>query len=127
MNAKVNNWAVELESYNIKFCFIEGQKNVLADTLSRLIEINNEVKQPAEKPGYEFGYMPFEELPAAQVEVVEEVIIAEDCGSEEVLLLHERPVKMEPPVKVPIPDHKMMELQEQDEYVSRLRTEWQLG
>ena len=65
MNAKVNNWAVELESYNIKFCFIEGQKNVLADTLSRLIEINNDVKQPAEEPGYEFGYMPFEELPAA--------------------------------------------------------------
>ena len=56
MNAKVNNWAVELESYNIKFCFIEGQKNVLADTLSRLIEINNDVKQPAEEPGYEFGY-----------------------------------------------------------------------
>ena len=82
MNAKVNNWAVELESYNIKFCFIEGQKNVLADTLSRLIEINNDVKQPAEKPGYEFGYTPFEELPAAQIEVVEEVIIAEDCGSE---------------------------------------------
>ena len=77
--------------------------------------------------GYEFGYTPFEELPAAQVEVVEEVIIAEDCGSEEVLLLHERPVKIEPPVKVPIPDHKMMELQEQDEYVSRLRAEWQLG
>ena len=41
MNAKVNNWAVELESYTIKFfCFIEGQKNVLADTLSRLIENN---------------------------------------------------------------------------------------
>ena len=69
---------------------------MLADTLSRRIEINNDVKQPAEEPGYEFGYTPFEELPAAQVEVVEEVIIAEDCGSEEVLLLHERPVKMEP-------------------------------
>ena len=100
---------------------------MLADTLSRLIEINNDVKQPAEEPGYEFGYTPFEELPAAQVEVVEEVIIAEDCGHEEVLLLHERPVKMEPPVKVPIPDHKMMELQEQDKYVSRLRAEWRLG
>ena len=34
---------------------------------------------------------------------------------------------MEPPVKVPIPDHKMMELQEQDEYVSHLRAEWRLG
>ena len=40
MNAKVNNWAVELESQNINFEFISGVKNVLADTLSRLIEMN---------------------------------------------------------------------------------------
>ena len=33
MNAKVNNWAVELESQNINFEFIAGAKNVLADTL----------------------------------------------------------------------------------------------
>ena len=32
MNAKVNNWAVELESQNINFEFIAGTKNVLADT-----------------------------------------------------------------------------------------------
>ena len=38
MNAKVNNWAVELDSQNINFEFIAGTKNVLADTLSRLIE-----------------------------------------------------------------------------------------
>ena len=36
MNAKVNNWAVELESQKIDFVFIPGIKNVLADTLSRL-------------------------------------------------------------------------------------------
>ena len=36
MNAKVNNWAIELESQNINFEFIAGVKNVLADTLSRL-------------------------------------------------------------------------------------------
>ena len=36
MNAKVNNWAVELESQNINFEFIAGTKCVLADTLSRL-------------------------------------------------------------------------------------------
>ena len=40
MNAKVNNWAVELESQNINFEFIAGTKNVLADTLSRLIEFD---------------------------------------------------------------------------------------
>ena len=40
MNAKVNNWAVELESQNINFEFIAGTKNVLTDTLSRLIEFD---------------------------------------------------------------------------------------
>ena len=32
MNAKVNNWAVELEFQNIYFKFIAGTKDVLADT-----------------------------------------------------------------------------------------------
>ena len=49
MNAKVNNWAVELESQKIDFVFIPGIKNVLADTLSRLIEVDNDIKLPEEK------------------------------------------------------------------------------
>ena len=69
MNAKVNNWAVELESQNINFEFIAGTKNVLADILSRLIEFDNSIKLPEEEPGYEFGYTPFEELPPARVTV----------------------------------------------------------
>ena len=40
MNSKVNNWAVELESQKIDFKFIPGVQNILADTLSRLIEID---------------------------------------------------------------------------------------
>ena len=48
LNAKVNNWAVELESQKIDFAFIQGTKNVLADTLSRLIEIDDDIKLPAE-------------------------------------------------------------------------------
>ena len=51
MNAKVNNWAVELETYNLKFEYIQGIKNILADTLSRLIGINPDVELPLEKPG----------------------------------------------------------------------------
>ena len=46
MNGKVNNWAVELESYNLKFEYILGIKNTLADTLSRLIEIDSDIKLP---------------------------------------------------------------------------------
>ena len=42
------------------------------------------------KPGYEFGYTPFEELPPAKVTVVEEVIISE-IGEAEVLITHDEP------------------------------------
>ena len=33
-NIKVDNWAVELDTYNLKFEYIQGIKNTLADTLS---------------------------------------------------------------------------------------------
>ena len=82
MNAKVNNWAVELESQNIKFKFIAVIKNVLADTLSRLIEFDESIKLPEEEPGYEFGYTPFEELPLARVTVIEEVIKRKNQGNQ---------------------------------------------
>ena len=75
MNAKVNNWAVELESQKIDFVFTPGIKNVLADTLSRLIEVDSDVKLPEEKEGQEFGYIPFKQLPPVQVETLEEVLI----------------------------------------------------
>ena len=44
LNDKVNNWAVELEMYRIKFVHIKGKSNVLVDTLSRLISIDPDVK-----------------------------------------------------------------------------------
>ena len=55
MNTKVNNWAVELKSYNLKFEYIKSIKNTLTDTLSRLLEIDPDVTLPAEPPGTEFG------------------------------------------------------------------------
>ena len=36
LNAKVNNWAVEISPYKIKFEYIKGIKNTLADTISQL-------------------------------------------------------------------------------------------
>ena len=50
---------------------------MLADTLLRLIEIDDDIKLPAEQEGHEFGYVPFEQLPPAQVTVTKEVIITE--------------------------------------------------
>ena len=72
MNTKVNNWAVELKSYNLKFQYIQGVKNTLADTLSRLLEIDPDVALPAEPQGTEFSYNFLEELPP--VEVVEIIV-----------------------------------------------------
>ena len=96
LNAKVNNWAVELESQNINFEFIAGTKNVLADTFSRLIEFDESIKLPEEEPGYEFGNTPFEELPPARVTVIEEVIISEnqsDQSPESLKIQHSDPIE----------------------------------
>ena len=65
MNSKVNNWAVELESQNITFEYIPGIKNTLTDTLSRLIDIDQDIRLQPEEEGKEFGYFRFEELPPA--------------------------------------------------------------
>ena len=60
LNAKVNNWAVELEQFNLKLEWIEGIKNTLADSLSRLLEVDPEAKLQPEKKGHEFGTFCFE-------------------------------------------------------------------
>ena len=45
LNTKVNNWAVEISPYKIQLEYIKGIKNTLADTMSRLIQIDPEAKQ----------------------------------------------------------------------------------
>ena len=127
MNAKVNNWAVELESQNINFKFIAGTKNVLADTLSRLIEFDKSIKLPDEEPGYEFGYTPFEELPPASVTVIEEVIISENQGDQllgSLKIQHNDPIAKDIKIKLPLTNSRIKELQEQDPLVGRLRKQW---
>ena len=61
MNAKVNNWAIEMSGFRIQFEFIKGIKNTLADTLSRLIAKGITEPCPPEKEGEEFGYYVFDE------------------------------------------------------------------
>ena len=62
LNAKVNNWAVELEQFNLKLEWIQGVKNTLADSLSRLLEVDPEAKLQPEKEGHEFGTFCFENI-----------------------------------------------------------------
>ena len=59
-NTKVNNWAIEISPYRIKFEYIKGIKNTLADTMSRLIKIDPDIKLLPEPEGYEFGCYAFD-------------------------------------------------------------------
>ena len=82
LNSKVNNWAMELEAFNIQFDYIKGSNNILADTLSHLIAIDPDTPTTPEEPGYEFGYAIFEEFPKVQTKTYEvnEVIVGMDTA-----------------------------------------------
>ena len=71
LNTKVNNSAVEISPYKIQFEYIKGIKNTLADTMSRLIQIDSEAKLCPEQEGYEFGYYAFEDMEPVKCEVQE--------------------------------------------------------
>ena len=63
LNNKVNNWAMELEAFNIKFQHVSGKANIRADTLSRLVDIDPDARLDPKNTGWEFGYFVFETLP----------------------------------------------------------------
>ena len=71
LNSKVNNWAIEISPFHITFEYIKGIKNTLADTMSRLIDIDLQVQPESEPEGYEFGYYTFDTLPTLEVSNVE--------------------------------------------------------
>ena len=73
LNSKVNNWAVELEQFNLKLEWIMGSKNTLADTLSRLLDVCPEAKLEPEPTGQEFGSYCFEDMKPVEVEYIEEI------------------------------------------------------
>ena len=109
LNDKVNNWAVELETYKIKFVHIKGKSNVLANTLSRLISIDPDVKMEPELEGYEFGQYCFEELPKASSYTVNEIITGQ--------VIEAHNVDITEPIttySIPLPNSKIHELQESD-------------
>ena len=45
LNSKVNNWAIEISPFHITFKYIKGIKNTLADTMSRLIDIDPQINR----------------------------------------------------------------------------------
>ena len=122
LNSKVNNWAVELESQNITFEYIPGIRNTLADTLSRLIEMDENIKLQPEEEGKEFGYFPFEELPPVTTQVVEKVI---KCKIGNINIQHTDPIEINTDIHLPLKDDKLAKLQESDLHTKQLRKQWE--
>ena len=67
LNSKVNNWVIEISLFHITFEYIKGIKNTLANTMSRLIDIDQQVQPESEPEGYEFRYYTFDTLPTFEV------------------------------------------------------------
>ena len=63
LNSKVNNWAIEISLFKIKFEYIKGIKNTLADTMSHLVAIDPSIQNENEPYRCEFGYYVFDTLP----------------------------------------------------------------
>ena len=83
LNNKVNNWAMELEAFNIRFEHVSGKANILADTLSHLVDIDPDARLDPENAGWEFGYYIFESLPKLSSEDI--VQICEILSGENVI------------------------------------------
>ena len=124
LNSKVNNWAMELEAFNIQFDYIKGSNNILADTLSRLIAIDPDTPTTPEEPGYEFGYAIFEEFPKVQTKTYEvnEVIVGTDTEI----------IKNDPElqnslqcIQNPIAPQRLRKLQQQDSNIEILKCKLQ--
>ena len=84
MNSKVNNWAVELEQFRLHLEWIPGLRNLLANILSRLLDIASDAQKSKEADDQEFGSYCFEELePAKVMETISTEVIELTGGSKD--------------------------------------------
>ena len=84
MNSKVNNWAVELEQFRLHLEWIPGSQNLLADSLSRLLDVVPDAQKLKEPEDQEFGSYCFKELePAKVLETISTEVIELTDGSED--------------------------------------------
>ena len=119
LNSKVNNWAMELEAFNIQYDYIKGSNNILADILSRLIAIDPDTPTTPEGQGYEFGYAIFEEFPKVKTKTYEvnEVIV----GTNKEIIKNDPELQESLQcIENPIPPQRLKQLQLQDTNIEAL-------
>ena len=110
LNSKVNNWTVEISPYRIQFEYIKGIKNTLADTMSRLIQIDPEAKLQPEQEGYEFGYHAFDDMEPIKCEVN---AVDTNTSGDPISLLGEE-------IKLPLDDDKLKGFQQKDKFCKEI-------
>ena len=123
-NSKVNNWAMELEAFNIQFDYIKGSNNILVDTLSHLIAIDPDTPTTPEEPGYEFGYAIFEEFLKVQTKTYEvnEVIV----GTNKEIIKNDPELQNSLQcIENPITPQRLKKLQQQDTNIETLKCKLQ--
>ena len=106
----MNNWAVEISPHRIKFEYIKGIKNTLADTMSRLVKIDPEAKLQPEQEGYEFGYHAFEDMEPIEYETN----VLDSTSSKDPIPLPGEEIKL------PLEDEKLKELQQKDKFCKKV-------
>ena len=121
LNNTVDNWAVGIESFKIKFVHIAGKDNILTDTLSRLIDIDPDVEQEPKLKDYEFGCYAFETLPKAKgIPVGETLPSVDGVDICEINISYDNTENSQFSVKLPLSDIQFSCLQEKDPKIRSL-------
>ena len=113
LNSKVNNWDIEISPFRITFEYIKGIKNTLADTMSRLIDIDCQVQLEPEPEGYEFRYYIFDELPSLELSDIE-------ATSGSITNIETEDVSCNNIQKFPISDDVLHKLQQEDAFCKNI-------
>ena len=128
LNNTIDNWAIEIESFKIKFVHTAGKDNVLADILSRLIDIDQDVQQEPGLKDYEFGCYSFETLPKAKgLEVGEPLTSVDSVQICEINISYDNAENSQFSVKFPLTDTQFSCLQEKDPKIRSLCKKIQNG
>ena len=120
VNSKINHWAIKISPFRITFKYIKGIKNMLADTLSRLIDIDLQVQQESEPERYEFGYYTIDTLPMLEVSNFETM----QTTSEHV---HDNDVINNNLWELPIDNNTLSQLQQKDMFCNNILTQIEKG
>ena len=110
LNNTVKNWSTEIESFSINFVHISRKANILADTLSRLIDTDPDLKQQPGLEGHEFSKYCFETLPKVRGSVSHEKVGGNEAGVCEIQITYDNPKNLELSVELPLEDDKFISL-----------------